>query len=61
MPKKPYESDTTTFIKSLFVNKPELRKQQLEARSLWWDREQDPKEQAELDKSKIKKKPYEYY
>jgi len=46
---------------TLFVNKPELRKQQLDARSLWWDREQDLKEQAELDKSKIKKKPYEYY
>ncbi|MFL2666984.1 MAG: DUF3460 family protein [Burkholderiales bacterium] len=26
-----------------------------------WDREQDLKEQAELDKSKIKKTPYEYY
>jgi hypothetical protein len=61
MPKKPYESDTTTFIKSLFRKKPELREQQLDARSLWWDREQDLKEQAELDKSKVKKKPYEYY
>ena len=61
MPKKPYESDTTTFIKSLFRKKPELREQQLHARSLWWDREQDLTEQAELDKSKVKKKPYEYY
>ena len=60
MPKKPYESDTTTFIKSLFVNKPELRKQQLDARSLWWDREQDLKQQAELDKSKIKKNDWDF-
>ncbi len=61
MPKKPYESDTTTFIKSLFTKKPELREQQLNARSLWWDREQDLKQQSELDKASIKKKPYEYY
>lgn len=61
MPKKPYESDTTTFIKSLFKKKPELRDQQLKARSLWWDKEQDLKEQCELNKSGIKKKPYEYY
>jgi|TARA_B110000305_G_scaffold49380_1_gene53159 hypothetical protein len=61
MPKKPYESDTTTFIKSLFKKNPELREKQLKARSIWWDREQDLTERSDLEKSNVTKKPYEYY
>ncbi|MBT6183298.1 MAG: DUF3460 family protein, partial [Betaproteobacteria bacterium] len=34
MPKKPYESDTTSFIKSLFKKNPDLREKQLKARSI---------------------------
>ena len=61
MPKKPYESDTTSFIKSLFKKNPDLREKQLKARSIWWDRDQDLSERSELEKSQVIKKPYEYY
>ena len=61
MKKKPYESDTTTFIKSLFKKNPELREEQMKARSIWWDREQDLTERSDLEKSNVTKKPYEYY
>ena len=61
MPKKLYESDTTSFIKSLFKKNPDLREKQLKARSIWWDRDQDLSERSELEKSQVIKKPYEYY
>ncbi|MEK9917322.1 MAG: DUF3460 family protein [Betaproteobacteria bacterium] len=61
MPKKPYESDTTEFIKSMFKKNPELREKQLAARSTWWDRPQDEESLKDLAGSNVNKKPYEYY
>jgi hypothetical protein len=61
MPREPYESDTTRFIRDFLNKNPEIVEKQRVARSMWWDRKQDREQRKEFDQATVSKKPYEYY
>ena len=61
MARKPYESDTTRFIRDFLDKNPEIVEKQRAGRSMWWDRVQDREQLKQFKKSSVPKKPYEYY
>ncbi|HUU71243.1 MAG TPA: DUF3460 family protein [Burkholderiales bacterium] len=61
MAKKPYESDTTRFIRDFLQKNPEVVEKQRKARSTWWDRPQDQGQRTTFEDARLPKKPYEYY
>lgn len=61
MAKKPYESDTTRFIRDFLGKNPQVVEKQRAARSMWWDRVQDRAQRKQFEESAVPKKPYEYY
>lgn len=61
MPRVPYESDTTQFIRELIRKNPEIEEQQRTARAMWWDRKLNREQREEFDSARVPKKPYEYY
>ena len=61
MATKPYESDTTRFIRDFLKKNPAVVEKQRVARSLWWDRAQDREQRRDFEESAVPKKPYEYY
>lgn len=61
MARKPYESDTTRFIREFLQKHPEVVEKQREARSTWWDRPQDREQRKKFEDARLPKKPYEYY
>jgi uncharacterized protein DUF3460 len=61
MARKPYESDTTRFIRDFLQKNPEVVDKQREARSTWWDRPQDREQRRKFEDARLPKKPYEYY
>ena len=58
---KNYTSDTTNFLRDFLTKNPEVKTEQMKARSAWWDKNQDFEEQEKIKGQKIPKKPYEYY
>ena len=61
MARKPYESDTTRFIRDFLSKNPDVVEKQRVARSKWWDRAQDRAQRKQFEQSAVPKKPYEYY
>lgn len=61
MARKPYESDTTQFIREFLQKHPEVVEKQRDARSTWWDRPQDREQRKKFEDARLPKKPYEYY
>ena len=61
MARKPYESDTTRFIRDFLDKNPEVVEKQRIARSMWWDRMQNREQRKQFEESSVPKKPYEYY
>ncbi len=61
MARKPYESDTTRFIRDFLQKNPEVVEKQRKARSTWWDRPQDREQRNTFEDARLPKKPYEYY
>ena len=59
--KKSYISDATNFITNLINEKPHIRKDQIAARKVWWDKKQDFEERERISQQKLPKKPYDYY
>jgi hypothetical protein len=55
-----YESDLTRFIRELKSKRPELEREQREARAIWWDRDLDPEQLARWQESRVAQKPYVY-
>ncbi len=58
---KNYTSDTTNFLREFLTKNPQVKLEQIKARSAWWDKNQDFEEQKKIKVQKIPKKPYEYY
>jgi hypothetical protein len=58
---KNYESETTQFLRDFLKKHPEVVVKQKAARTTWWDRPQDLREQERLESAKVTKKGYEYY
>ena len=61
MARKPYESDTTRFIRDFLQKHPEVVDKQRTARSTWWDRPQNREQLKKFEEARVPKKPYEYY
>lgn len=61
MATKPYESDTTRFIRDFLKKNPGVVDKQRAARSMWWDRAQNREQRKDFEESAVPKKPYEYY
>ena len=61
LPARHYESDHTKFMRELMAQRPELEREQREARAIWWDK--DPAALAEgrrMAEGKVPPKPYAY-
>ena len=58
---KPYESDTTQFIREFLQKHPEVVDKQKLARATWWDKPFDAEQREAFEVSRVPKKPYEYY
>lgn len=61
MARKPYVSDTTSFIRDFLEKHPEVVDKQRMARSTWWDRPQNREQRKKFEEARVPKKPYEYY
>lgn len=55
-----YQSDATKFLNNYLKQHPEEAEQRLKNRSLLWDVELNPEEQAGFAAAKLPKKPYAY-
>jgi hypothetical protein len=55
-----YESDITRFIHEMKQRKPDLDRQQREAREIWWDKALDLDEQARFAQASVKMAGYVY-
>jgi hypothetical protein len=58
---KPYESDTTQFIRDFLKKHPEVVEKQKQARATWWDKPFDADQRKAYEESRVPKKAYEYY
>lgn len=58
---KPFESDTTAFLRDFLRQHPEVLEKQKAARATWWDRPYDAEQRRANEESRVPKKPYEYY
>lgn len=58
---KPYESDTTQFIRDFLKKHPEVVEKQKQARATWWDKPFDADQRKAFEESRVPKKSYEYY
>ena len=55
-----YQSDTTQFLAQLKAARPELQAQQLQGRSLLWEKQVDRDALASNRKARVAQKPYVY-
>ena len=55
-----YKSEATRFLDKLMADHPDMERQRLANRSLLWDVELNPDEQAGFEAAKVAKKPYTY-
>jgi len=58
---KPYESDTTRFIRDFLEKHPDVVDKQKLARATWWDKAYDADQREAFEESTVPKKSYEYY
>ena len=61
LPARHYESPHTKFMRELMEKRPQLERDQREARAIWWDK--DPRELAsdrDSAQSRVAMKPYVY-
>ena len=55
-----YTSEITTFIEDLKAKKPTLEAEQREGRAIWWDKNLNSADEADLGESRIGQQPYVY-
>jgi len=55
-----YESDVTRFLREMKQRRPDLDRQQREARAIWWDKALDADEQARFEQSRVRQAAYVY-
>lgn len=60
MPRKPYESDLTQFMREFLAARPQVVEQQREGRALWWDKKLNLEEIKRGDESNVPQKGYVY-
>lgn len=60
MTQKPYESDVTTMIRDLLLEKPHIVEEQKKGRAIWWDRKLDLKALKSAGESTVKQQAYVY-
>ena len=58
---KPYESELTTFLRTLKSQRPQIEDRQREGRALWWDRFPDAEQQQRWQASRVRQSSYVYY
>jgi hypothetical protein len=61
LPARHYESPHTKFMRELMEKRPELERDQREARAIWWDK--DPRaldEDRRRNEARVPQKPYVY-
>ncbi|MEO8037873.1 MAG: DUF3460 family protein [Betaproteobacteria bacterium] len=58
---KPYESDTTRFIRDFLEKHPDVVEKQKLARATWWDKAYDADQRKAFEESRVPKQSYEYY
>jgi hypothetical protein len=56
-----YESDTTTFIRTLLEENPQIIEKQKHNRATWWDRPQNLEERKKLEAFDVPQEGYVYY
>ncbi len=56
-----YESEQTKFMREFLEKNPKIQEKRLEARSRWWDREQNLDENKRFKESAEPMKPYVYF
>ena len=56
-----YESEHTKFIRELLEKDPQLEKNRMAARNIWWDKKLDKEEQKRFNESDDPMKPYVYF
>ncbi|MBX3617193.1 DUF3460 family protein [Nitrosomonas sp.] len=56
-----YESEHTKFMREFLEKNPEVQEKRIEARSRWWDREQNREENKRFKESNEPMKPYVYF
>ena len=55
-----YQSDATLFLQQLKKDRPSLEAEQLQGRSLLWDKEQDRDLKKGYSEARVAQKPYVY-
>lgn len=55
-----YQSDATLFLQQLKKDRPNLQAEQLQGRSLLWDKEQDRDQKKGYAQARVAQKPYVY-
>ena len=56
-----YGSEHTKFMREFLEKNPEVQEKRIEARSRWWDREQNREENKRFKESNEPMKPYVYF
>ncbi|MBX9893594.1 MAG: DUF3460 family protein [Nitrosomonas sp.] len=56
-----YESEHTKFMREFLEKNPHVQEKRIEARSRWWDREQNREEKKRFEESAEPMKPYVYF
>jgi Protein of unknown function (DUF3460) len=55
-----YTSEITTFIDELKAKKPAIEAEQRAGRAIWWDKELNLADQADLGEARVAQQPYVY-
>lgn len=56
-----YVSEFTRFMNKFLEQHPEELQEKQKGRALWWDKPQEPAEQASNAEAKVAQKPYPYF
>jgi hypothetical protein len=56
-----YESEHTKFMREFLQKNPNIQEKRLEARSVWWDKNQNLEERKRFSESAEPMKPYVYF
>ncbi len=56
-----YESELTAFLRKLKSEHPEVEREQMKGRALWWDKHPDPDDLRRWEASRVPQPAYVYF
>ena len=56
-----YESELTAFLRKLKSEHPEVEREQMKGRALWWDKHLDPDDLQRWEASRVRMPAYVYF